>query len=181
VANYEDDVWRLEREAVGLERLRSAGLPVQHRGIVRWTDPDGSQHTGVLMARLEGVSKGDITTAAEQALRNHHPFVQRGVLDISQLKRIPDEWRNVNDRTIAGLQRIRQVCREQGIIISDPQYMVAADGSVTIIDGSAGVFDYTAKMLAQDPDLARELASFEAKLDADIARAEALAHLNATR
>lgn len=109
---------QLDREAAHLRVLRDHGIPTVYRGMVQW-EVGGQERTGILMERVE-------PGAFSKAILGSGKFTGQPVE--------PAERALINSRTVEDLRSLREHCMSSQLNIDDLQFMVAADGSIRLID-----------------------------------------------
>ncbi|WP_250571150.1 MULTISPECIES: hypothetical protein [Streptomyces] len=109
---------QLEKEADSLALLDSRGVPTPYRGKIKWTDPSGKTHSGIVMDKISG--------AFSKAVLQMGKFADLAV---------DSEARSlVTTRTVADLLKLKETCLAHGLDIQDLQFMIQQDGSIRVID-----------------------------------------------
>ncbi|MER5616110.1 hypothetical protein ABT068_29280, partial [Streptomyces sp. NPDC002215] len=109
---------QLDKEADSLALLDSRGVPTPYRGKVKWTDPAGRTHSGIVMDRVSG--------AFSKAVLQMGKFADLAV---------DSEARSlVTAATVTDLLKLKETCLAHGLDIQDLQFMIQQDGTIRVID-----------------------------------------------
>ena len=131
---------QLRAEVANLQRLTDIGVPTAYRGLVHWQWADGVPRTGI----DDRVDPGALSKAVLAAGK----FAGQ-VPDPSQVAL-------VNRRTVQDLELIRDLCTLHAINIEDIQVMIAADGSVRLIDPGEDRTDLSSARPADQKQIMRQ-------------------------